>query len=649
MSDNHPKRLMLMFTIGPVQSFIEAARKTEDLWMGSYILSYLVAQAMDKVLDKVRGSDVELIYPAIGSQSPFDFWKDQDFTTPSFPNLFLAVGNGIEVSQLVDRAKAAEDSVKAEFERMAECVIDEAFKKWRGTYVEEVFERQASDFFDVYWVITEEETDQNYGAWYAHTAGSLASIKNCRAFKQTSELGRKCSLDGTREILHLKKDESVRNAMSWWKNFAECKPKYCRREEALCAISLTKRMGRRFLETQSKFKDEFSHDTFLSFPSTSEVATADFKEQIQWNLQAGRVYRNFFTEVKKLRASNDREADIPIIKPLPKIENLQKNIDGEWLYEETWSESYLKRYYNIDAKKEKAQIQKCKQLRQKLVRLLGEPGRYYAAIALDADRMGEKNRECEKKEEHAEHSKLLIQYTKDARQIIEQDYLGKLTYAGGDDLLALANLKELLPMLKALREKFPDFTTASAGVCIAHSKVPLGIVLQQARGMEKAAKQPDAPAGTEVRLIGQQARGMEKAAKQQGGRDALGIRLLKHSGNISEVITKWKQEDLDVLAISEELIELLLDEEVSKRFLYDLRETFAKLEDKDGSIDVELEKLVEFEFVRIMERARSDKEPRVEEIKHTIHSLTQLIYDIQPFAHFLGYLEIVNFVARQKK
>ena len=48
MSENKSKNLMLMFTIGPVQSFIEAARKTEDLWMGSYILSYLVATAMDK-------------------------------------------------------------------------------------------------------------------------------------------------------------------------------------------------------------------------------------------------------------------------------------------------------------------------------------------------------------------------------------------------------------------------------------------------------------------------------------------------------------------------------------------------------------------------------------------------------------------------
>ena len=630
MSGNQSKRLMLMFTIGPVQSFIEAARKTEDLWMGSYILSYLIAQAMNRV----RGADIELIYPAIGSQSPFDFWKQQDFATPSFPNLFLAIGNGIEVSKdaLVKHAKDAECIVKTEFERMAEHVMDEAFSNWRGKYVEKVCERQIPDFFDAYWVITE-ETDQSYGDWYDHTAGSLAAVKNCRTFAQIQEFGRKCSLDGTREILHLKQDEPVRDAMKWWQDFAANNPKYCRREEALCAVSLTKRMGRHFLETKSEFSDEFSEDRLLRFPSTSEVATADFKEQFQRNIPALGIYGDFVKEVKKLRALNKNPADIPFIKPLPKIGMIQRNIDGEWLYEETWTESYLRRYYNIDAKAEKKQIQTCKQLRQNLVQMLdGEPGRYYAAIALDGDNMGEKIREAKSKEDHEKRSDDLIQYTKAARHIVEQHHLGKLTYAGGDDLLALANLKDLLPMLKKLREKFPNFTTASAGVCIAHNKVPLGDVLQQARRMEKAAK-------------------------QEGGRDALGIALFKHSGNISQVVTKWKyaaldsdisEEFLDVIDISEELLKLLRDNEISKRFLYNFREIFTKLiEDEDDFI--KLEQLIEPEFRRIMERAHSTKvTPKVVSPK-IINSLALLIQDIQPFSHFLGYLEIVNFISRNQK
>ena len=623
MSDNQPQRLMLMFTIGPVQSFIEAARKTEDLWMGSYILSYLVATAMDKI----RGADVELIYPAIGSRSPFDFWKNQsDFATPSFPNLFLGIGNDITQDELVKRADHAENSVKTEFERLAECVIDEAFKAstpWRGTYVKDIFKRQVSDFFDVYWVITE-EANLNYGPWYDYTASSLAAIKNCRAFKQASELGRKCSLDGTREILHQKKDESVRQAMRWWENFAKRQPKYCRHGEALCAVSLTKRMGRHFLETLSEFKDEFSNNP-PRFPSTSEVATADFKDQLRYKPKALGVYPDFVRAVKKLHDSSGELADIPYISPLPKIGDcLSLNIDGEWLYEETWSDSYLSRYYNIDAKKEEKQIQICKRLRRQLG---GEPGKYYAAIALDADNMGDRIREAKDKEHHKEWSNSLIQYTEDARRIIEQEHLGKLTYAGGDDLLALANLKDLLPMLKALREKFPKFTTASAGVCIAHNKMPLGDMLGQARRMEKAAKNID------------------------DKKNALGIALFKHSGNISEVVTKWEYSDLEVLTISEELIGLLRDDEVSKRFLYTFRDTVTKLTGDDEELISGLPPvLVETEFTRLIEQAYKTKGKQLDEASRDVLSKTiGLLFRITPFTSFLGFLEIINFIARESK
>ncbi|MCY3711117.1 MAG: type III-B CRISPR-associated protein Cas10/Cmr2 [Caldilineaceae bacterium] len=625
MNNDRPQRLMLMFTIGPVQSFIAAARKTEDLWMGSYILSYLAAIA----IDNVRGGDVELIYPAIGAQSPFAFWRQQDFSTPSLPNLFLAIGDGIDVShdELVKRAKKAEKSVKAEFRQMAECVVDEAFgkDKWRWTYVGHMLERQTSDFLNVCWVITE-EAEQGYQDWYARTAASLAAAKNCRPFTQSSEFGRKCSLDGTHEILHLQQDESVSQAMKWWQDFADCNPQHCRQREALGSVSLTKRMGRHFLNTKSEFKDEFSNDR-PSFPSTSEVATADFKDKLRSNRDALDVYKRFVKQVRNLRTSNNTPADVPTIQPLPKVGDLSgnENIDGDWLYEETWTEPYLKRYHNIDARKEKEQIQICKGLRQDLIRLLGgEPGRYYAAIALDGDNMGEMIREAQSQAEHTNLSHRLIQYTGDTRQIVEQEHLGKLTYAGGDDLLALSNLRDLLPTLKRLRAQFPDFTTASAGVCIAHNKTPLGDVLQQARRMEKVAK-------------------------DEGQRDALGIALFKRSGNISSVVTKWKHRDLDVLAVSEDLIRLLLNDEVSKRFLYNFRETFARLiEDEDDCRKLGRH-LIQTEFNRIVERAHAANGTLPERSQQTIESLAQLVYDIQPFSHLLGYLEIVNFIARQPK
>ena len=334
MSNNQSKRHMLMFTIGPVQSFIEAARKTEDLWMGSYILSYLVATAMKKVQGD---GGVEIIYPAVGTESPFEFWRE-NFATPSFPNLFLAIGDGISQDDLVKRAEDAEKSVKSVFESMAKRVLDKAFNSnWRNTYVEELCDRQIPDFFDIYWVITE-ESDREYGGWYDYTASSLAAIKNCRQFKQTEEIGRKCSLDGIREILHLDKKESIQDAMKWWDKFAKKTPRYCREKEALNAVSLTKRMGMHYLKNHSKFSKEFGDDP-PRFPSTSEVATAAFKEQLRCKCIVLGVYTEFVKEVKKLKDRKGNPADIPKISPLPKSSDFlqrDKNIDGEWLYEETY-------------------------------------------------------------------------------------------------------------------------------------------------------------------------------------------------------------------------------------------------------------------------------------------------------------------------
>src|SRR5579871_4196352 len=37
---------LLHFTLGPVQSFVAQARRTRDLWAGSFLLSWLAGQAM---------------------------------------------------------------------------------------------------------------------------------------------------------------------------------------------------------------------------------------------------------------------------------------------------------------------------------------------------------------------------------------------------------------------------------------------------------------------------------------------------------------------------------------------------------------------------------------------------------------------------
>ena len=104
----------LLFTIGPVQDFIAAARSTRDLWSGSYLLSYLIGTCLHKItLD--FGPD-HVLFPNLCGQpiidlllkrewgemstgagelwQAFDYYQEegkQRLLTPSLPNRFLAV------------------------------------------------------------------------------------------------------------------------------------------------------------------------------------------------------------------------------------------------------------------------------------------------------------------------------------------------------------------------------------------------------------------------------------------------------------------------------------------------------------------------------------------------------------------------------
>lgn len=107
---------LLLFSIGPVQDFIAAARSTRDLWSGSYLLSYLVSTALATIAKDVGPDQVMFpnlldqplidhhLYEEIYSTVKFDgnpvsqgfgFTSDpqklQKLLTPSLPNRFLAL------------------------------------------------------------------------------------------------------------------------------------------------------------------------------------------------------------------------------------------------------------------------------------------------------------------------------------------------------------------------------------------------------------------------------------------------------------------------------------------------------------------------------------------------------------------------------
>lgn len=131
-----------------------------------------------------------------------------------------------------------------------------------------------------------------------------------------------------------------------------------------------------------------------------------------------------------------------------------------------------------------------------------------------------------------------------ARRIVEEEHLGKLIYAGGDDVMAFVSLRDLPEVMRKLRafftgalkgdENHVDWidgsgfartetgfqltmgmtATASMGVAIAHHMQDLGQTLNAARAEEKRAK-------------------------DVLGRNAFSIALMKRSGGHESFGAKW--------------------------------------------------------------------------------------------------------------
>src|SRR5690606_22736204 len=88
----------LHFTIGPVQGFVVQARKTRDLWAGSFLLSYLAGQAMVKIIK----SGGRIIFPTVHEPLPegrLELPRDLDKISDHLLRSLLEVDAGLPVTK----------------------------------------------------------------------------------------------------------------------------------------------------------------------------------------------------------------------------------------------------------------------------------------------------------------------------------------------------------------------------------------------------------------------------------------------------------------------------------------------------------------------------------------------------------------------
>lgn len=114
---------LLVFNVASAQDFLTTARRTQDLWMGSFLLSYLCWSGM-KVIAEELGPDC-LIIPDLRGQPLVDDWllRVKGLTSPAdvtgftvpeltdlraanLPNVFTAIlpaDSGVEIAERVER------------------------------------------------------------------------------------------------------------------------------------------------------------------------------------------------------------------------------------------------------------------------------------------------------------------------------------------------------------------------------------------------------------------------------------------------------------------------------------------------------------------------------------------------------------------
>lgn len=566
---------LFLVNLGPVQEFIATARRSRDLWFGSYLLSELSKAAAQAI---VKHSGVSsLIFPAIENEA--------DLAALNIPNRILAQIN-IEQGDLWGFAEDGQQRGGVKFavcDRLHQIRKDafEVVKGKRGKFDEDAAEKQIDDMLEYFWVALPLEKQEDYKDVRKRLEALMAARKVTRDFKPIKWGDNipkpKSSLDGSREsVIPESAYPEARSSNGERKRKIEDLYKYygAGQAERLSGVDLLKRHGNRGGDSR--------------FPSTSHIAALPLLERLRQG-DIAHAKRAWYAYTEKLIGLNVELETVP-----PRYGNhpVTANYEGELLFESRLRE--LLESSGVDKDKlEEAQ----KALRDFLKAATNgdKPIPYYAILLADGDSMGKVIDFQNEVKDHQALSKALNEFARSVQAIVEGDlekggHRGALVYAGGDDVLAFLPLHTVLQCAKTLadtfKKKLKDFKdkhgkppTLSVGVVVAHHLEPLSEALALARAAERAAKS--------VR-----------------GKNALAVIISKRSGADRTVSGQWGDFD-ERLNL---LIGLHVNEEIPDGAAYQLRDLALRLtvsqdsRDYDAKKDEALKKAMCYEAVRILGR-----------------------------------------------
>jgi CRISPR-associated protein Cmr2 len=449
---------LIAIAVGPVQEFIAAARRTRDLWFGSYLLSE-ISRAVARAVE-AKPHEGKLIFPASSAAE-------------NVANVILAELRTGEPKEVAAQAKQAAE----------EC--------WK-TFAQDARNRAGNAIVDTIWNEQLKDVIEFYAAWVLATSDYktdrqklmrlLAGRKNCRDFPphkfdfpphKFNDVGiPKSSLDGQRpSVLKQPEHRSQRDELrAGW-------PKVLRlaKGEELDVVGVTKRVGKKPRE---------------SHPSYSSVARLAAETWLQ-----GKRNHPKFTEFRTACGE------------VPGLNRVAEQAFNYFPFEGTVV--FKDRHPDLVDELGPESEPKLEAVARLLKELGGEPHPYLAVLVADGDKMGAAISDLPDAEANRVFSHALAAFADEARKIVN-DHNGVLVYAGGDDVLAFLPVDMCLCSARALREKFielldkaldtifkrepakrPKTPTLSVGIAIGHFMENLEDLLDYGRAAEKAAKKPD--------------------------------------------------------------------------------------------------------------------------------------------------------------
>jgi CRISPR-associated protein Cmr2 len=469
-----------MVSLGPVQDFIAQARRTRDLWYGSFLLSEL-----SKVAAKALAERGQLVFPALDAGDERLEPREDPKDAFNVANKIVAL---VPAGDAESAAQAARDASLDALRRRGDSVRDRCREMLADVNTLDVaWDEQIESFLEVAacWAPVP-EGDDGYGAARRQVEAVLAARKTLREFepwRQQRGAVPKSTLDGAREtVLCGERDVTQRP----WRTYRIAEG------EQLDAVGLLKRAGG---------KPE-------QFIPIANVAAA------KWLLSLEREAKATLEELRAVcdRAHEDDRLDgmsgrFKWTKLFPyDVELLRKErwpaIEKERGLEREWLETHVG-----PAAKELT------------------PPTYVACLVADGDHMGNTIEALRTSDAHRDLSRVLAEFAQeDARRVVEKDHDGLLVYAGGDDVLAFVCVQQAVACADALRVAFErrmrslalpagvDHPTLSVGVVIGHVQEHMGELLREGRQAEQDAKRD---------------------------RNALAVRVVKRSGGTLTWRRRW--------------------------------------------------------------------------------------------------------------